>query len=77
MVNRIDYMDANGNVEDGRRPSQSGTLGFYNSFERKEIVNERTIVLAPGYYISPFMRAPYLLKRIFSYLAIHYLITFY
>lgn len=67
MVNRIDYMDANGNVEDGRRPSQSGTLGFYNSFERKEIVNERTIVLAPGYYISPFMRAPYLLKRIFSY----------
>lgn len=68
IVNRIDYMDANGNVtETGRRGENEGTLGLYNSFERKEIVSERTIALAPGYYISPFIRASYLLKRIFAY----------
>lgn len=67
-VNRIVYMDANGNItETDRRGQNRGTLGFYNSFERKEIVDERTITLVPGYYISPFIRAAYLLKRIFSY----------
>lgn len=67
-VNRIVYMDANGNItETDRRGQNRGKLGFYNSFERKEIVDERTIALAPGYYISPFIRAAYLLKRIFSY----------
>lgn len=69
-VNRLNYMDEDGNVSSnsgGHRPGNSGTLGFYNSFERKEIVSERTLVLAPGYYISPFIRAYYLLKRIFAY----------
>lgn len=68
FVNRITYMDANGKVtETDRRGHNGGTLGFYNSFERKETVDNRTITLAPGYYISPFIRASYLLKRIFSY----------
>lgn len=67
-VNHIVYMDVNGNItETDRRGQNRGTLGLYNSFERKEIVDERTITLAPGYYISPFIRASYLLKRIFSY----------
>lgn len=68
FVNRITYMNENGKVtETDRRGHNGGTLGFYNSFERKETVDDRTITLAPGYYISPFIRASYLLKRIFSY----------
>lgn len=40
---------------------------FYNAVQRTEYVGEVPITLAPGYYISPFIRANYLLKRIFSY----------
>lgn len=65
-VNRICYMNESGVVNESSRPG-AFTLGFYNSFERKEIVDDRIITLAPGYYISPFIRAPYLLKRIFAY----------
>ena len=40
---------------------------FYNAVQRTEYVNEIPITLAPGYYISPFIRANYLLKRVFAY----------
>ena len=40
---------------------------FYNAVQRTEYVNEVPVTLAPGYYISPFIRANYLLKRIFAY----------
>ena len=64
-VNRINYMNAEGT----RIASNAGqgSYLFYNSFERKETVNNRIIKLEPGYYISPFIRAAYLLRRIFTY----------
>lgn len=40
---------------------------FYNAVQRTEYVGEVPITLAPGYYISPFIRANYLLKRIFAH----------
>lgn len=49
-------------------PDLSGEdCDFYNAVQRTEYVNEIPITLAPGYYISPFIRANYLLKRVFSY----------
>lgn len=49
-------------------PDMSGNdCDFYNAVQRTEYVGEVPITLAPGYYISPFMRANYLLKRIFSH----------
>lgn len=63
-VNRMEYMTASGSLIDRR---QNGTLGFYNSFSRLEEVDGINVKLDPGYYMSPFIRAPYLLRRIFSY----------
>lgn len=40
---------------------------FYNAVQRTEYVNDVPITLLPGYYITPFIRSNYLLKRIFSY----------
>lgn len=40
---------------------------FYNAIQRTEYVNEVPITLAPGHYISPFIRVNYLLQRIFAY----------
>lgn len=40
---------------------------FYNAVQRTEYVDRIPITLAPGYYITPFIRANYLLKRIFEY----------
>lgn len=63
FVNRINRLDA-----DGKMVSKpNGEFRFFNSFERKEKVDGRYIKLEPGYYISPFVRAAYVLRRIFSY----------
>lgn len=64
-VNRINYMNAEGTCIASN--AGQGSYRFYNSFERKETVNNRIIKLEPGYYISPFIRAAYLLRRIFTY----------
>lgn len=49
-------------------PDESGEdCDFYNAVQRTEYVGEVPITLAPGYYISPFIRSNYLLKRIFAY----------
>lgn len=49
-------------------PDETGSdCDFYNSQQRTEYVNEIPITLAAGYYISPFVRANYVLKKIFSY----------
>lgn len=49
-------------------PDESGEgCDFYNAVQRTEYVGEVPITLAPGYYISPFIRANYLLKRIFAH----------
>lgn len=63
-VNRMENMDASGNIIDRR---VEGTFNFYNSFPRIEVVDDINVKLDPGYYMSPFIRAPYLLRRIFSF----------
>lgn len=45
----------------------SASADFYNASSRTERVDGTTITLAPGYYISPFIRAVYLLRRIFAH----------
>lgn len=52
----------------GFHPDLSGEgCDFYNAVQRIEYVNEIPITLAPGYYMSPFIRANYLLKRVFAF----------
>ncbi|WP_028897845.1 hypothetical protein [Prevotella sp. HUN102] len=49
-------------------PDEDGTgCDFYNATERTEYVNQIPITLGKGYYISPFIRTNYLLRRIFSH----------
>ena len=38
---------------------------FYNATDRVEYVDQIPISLSPGYYISPFVRANYVLKQVF------------
>lgn len=45
----------------------TGTRYFWNKFPTTEYVNEIPISLDKGYYISPFIRANYVLKRVFKY----------
>ncbi len=62
-INLMEIMDAYGNIVGSR----NGTLDFYNVYGRIEEVDGISIKLDPGYYMSPFIRAPYLLRRLFSY----------
>lgn len=49
-------------------PDMSGAdCDFYNAVQRTEYVNQVPITLKPGYYITPFIRANYLLRRIFAH----------
>ncbi|WP_291528607.1 hypothetical protein [Bacteroides sp. UBA939] len=43
------------------------TLDFYNAVEREETVDDKTVKITAGFYMSPFIKANYLLKRIFQY----------
>jgi len=68
QINRIARMDSSGNLIIQRDFVSSWiSPKFYNSFERTEIINSENITFAPGFYISPFIKANYLLKRIFQY----------
>jgi hypothetical protein len=49
-------------------PSSGFTADFYNSIDRVEMDGDTKITIPPGYYITPFIKANYLLTRIFSYL---------
>uniref|UniRef100_A0AB33JGW5 Uncharacterized protein n=1 Tax=Prevotella sp. GTC17262 TaxID=3236797 RepID=A0AB33JGW5_9BACT len=52
----------------GFAPDETGAdCDFYNAVQRTEYVNNIPITLKEGYYISPFIRANYLLKRIFTH----------
>lgn len=62
-INRLEYMDASGSVT----TAQSAKIGLYNEYARSEKVNENEIRLDPGYYITPFIRADYLLRRILNH----------
>lgn len=47
--------------------STLATSTFYNAKPRKEIVDGKTIDLAEGYYMSPFIRANYVLYRVMEH----------
>lgn len=40
---------------------------FYHSIERIEKLDKRKIIIPKGFYITPFLKALYVLKRLFSY----------
>lgn len=49
-------------------PDETGTgCDFYNATGRTEYVDEIPISIAPGYYISPFVRVNYVMSRIFTH----------
>ncbi|MBQ9674633.1 MAG: hypothetical protein IJV42_01765 [Bacteroidaceae bacterium] len=63
LINRLEMMDAQGSI------SATGTIGFYNAFERTQQDTEDAdmVILPPGYYITPFIRVSSVLRRVFSY----------
>ena len=49
-------------------PNETGEgCDFYNAVGRTEYVNQIPVTLPAGYYITPFVRANYVLERIFRY----------
>lgn len=70
-LNRVEYMDANGSYHYLGRPPvnipESYKLGLYNEFSRVEKNGDSKVLLSPGFYMTPFIRARYLLRRIFQY----------
>lgn len=62
-LNRYGYTE-NSVFYDG----MSSSSDFYNAVERTETTDDQTTYLDKGYYMSPFIRANYLLERIFAYL---------
>lgn len=44
----------------------TGTYEFYNAIDRSETVDGKTVQIAAGYYISPFIKARYLLHLVFK-----------
>lgn len=64
QVNRMEWLDANGYY---LPQYEGGTLRFYSEFPRTEKVDDQTIDLPIGFYLSPFIRARYLLERVFAY----------
>lgn len=63
-INRFGYQREQG-WDDSPSGSQKGD--FYNAVQREEKVGEKTVTLPKGFYMSPFIRANYLLKRILQY----------
>ena len=63
QINRYGSVDESGTFHDdlGTNPD------FYNASNRTETVDNTTITITAGFYMSPFIRANYLLKRIFQY----------
>lgn len=59
-------------------PDKTGSdCDFYNAKQRTEYVDNVAITLSEGYYISPFIRANYLLKRVFAYFGYELLPNFF
>lgn len=72
-VNRMEFMNGSGAI----MGPKNGTLNFYNIFPRVEEVDGISVKLDPGYYMSPFIRAPYLLRRVFSFFGYNLLENFF
>lgn len=47
--------------------STTGKLSFVNAVETTEMISEKKIVNPPGYYITPFVKCNYVLKRLFAH----------
>ena len=59
-------------------PDKTGSdCDFYNAKQRTEYVDNVAITLSEGYYISPLIRANYLLKRVFAYFGYELLPNFF
>lgn len=65
-INRYGFM-VDGTFYDSLNTPLSGTPDFYNAVPRTEQDGDTTINLAAGYYMSPFIRGNYLLKRILAH----------
>ena len=65
-INRYGFM-VDGTFYDSLNTPLSGTPDFYNAVPRTEQDGDTTIDLAAGYYMSPFIRGNYLLKRILAH----------
>lgn len=64
FINRFGYQRDLG-WDDSPVGNQVGD--FYNAVQREEKVGENNVYLPAGFYISPFIRANYLIKRILQY----------
>lgn len=65
-INRYGFM-VDGTFYDSLNTSLTGTPDFYNAVPRTVTDGDTVVNLAAGYYMSPFIRGNYLLKRILSY----------
>ena len=65
FINRYGYFDENNCWHD--RVQNNVTPDFYNAVMRSETIDGQVITLSSGYYMSPFIRANYLLKRLFQH----------
>ncbi|MFA6831303.1 MAG: hypothetical protein WCR36_03405 [Bacteroidaceae bacterium] len=70
-MNRVEWMNASGDYllpsSPSSTPPSGYVMGLYNEFKRIEQTGDSSTMLDPGYYISPFIRARFLLRRIFAY----------
>lgn len=65
-LNRYGYEDSGGDWHETNF-NDASKFDFYNAVDRTEKSGDDTIELAAGYYISPFLKANYLLKRILQH----------
>lgn len=61
------YASGNKVLNDLGIKQADGYYSLYNAEARTEVVDEATIKLDPGFYITPFIRAVHLLKEVFAY----------
>ena len=66
-INRFGIVDDDGHFRDRIFPTPTASPDFYNAVPRTITDGDSTISLSAGYYMSPFIRSNYLLRRIFSY----------
>ena len=71
MLPSVEYKLGESTMSENRFINQVDRTGssvtFYNAVARTEHVDEQEIYLLPGFYISPFLKANYVLKRLFAY----------
>lgn len=65
FINRYGYFDGYNGWRD--RAQDNTNPDFYNAVIRSETIDDQVITLSLGYYMSPFIRANYLLKRLFQH----------